>query len=61
MGKARMGKTARKQSRAARWEKKSAKENTAASKELKIFRETMILAISEIGYVSLSPLIIVIF
>ena len=52
MGKARMGKTARKQSRAARWEKKSAKENTAASKELKIFRE--------IGYVSLSPLIIIV-
>ena len=37
---------------------KLVKENAAASNELINFRETMIMAISEIGHVSLFPLII---
>ena len=47
MGKATKGTTARKQTKAARREKQIN------------FRERMIMAISEIGHVSLSPLIII--
>ena len=42
MGKATNGITARKQTEAARWEKKLVKENVAASNELINFRERMI-------------------
>ena len=61
MGKATKGKTAGKQTKAASGKNKLVKENTAASNEPINFRERMIMAISEIGHVSLSPSIIVIF
>ena len=60
MGKARKGTTARKQTKAARWKKKLVKENAAASNEPMNFRETMIMGLSENGYVSLSPMIIIV-
>ena len=42
------------------WKNKLVKENAAASNEPINFRERMIMAISEIGHVSLSPLIIIV-
>ena len=60
MRKATKGMTARKQTKAARQEKQVSKENAAASNELINFRERMIMAISEIGHVSISALIIIV-
>ena len=57
MGRATKGKTAGKQAKAASGKNKLGKENAAASNEPINFRERMIMAISEIGYVSLSLLI----
>ena len=58
MGKASKGTTARKQTKVPRRENRLVKENAAASNEPINFRERMIMAISEIGHASLSPLII---
>ena len=51
---------ARKQTKAARWEKQVNKRNAAASNESINFRDRMIMTISEIGHVSLSTLIIIV-
>ena len=58
MGKATKGTTAGKQTKVARRENILVKKNAAASNEPINFREKMIMAISEIGHVSLFPLII---
>ena len=60
MGKATMGTTAEKQTKAARWENKLVKENAATSNEWINFRGRMIMVISEIGHASLSPSIIIV-
>ena len=61
MGKATKGTTAGKQTKAARREKKQvSKRNAAASNEQINFRGRMIMVISEIGHVSLSPSIIIV-
>ena len=52
MRKATKGTTARKQTKAARWENKVVKENAAASNEPINLRERMIMAISELGHVN---------
>ena len=54
MGKARRGTTARKQTKAA-GRRKQVKEKAAALNEPINSRERMIMAMAEIGYVSLSP------
>ena len=60
MGKATKGTAARMQTKVARRENKFVKENVATSNEPMNFRERMIMAISEIGHVSLSALIIIV-
>ena len=49
MRKARKGTTAKKQTKAARWEKKVGKENTAVSIKPRNFRETMIMRFQKSG------------
>ena len=60
MGKATKGTAARMQTKVARRENKLVKENVATSNEPMNFRERLIMAISEIGHVSLSALIIIV-
>ena len=59
MGKATKGTTARKQLNRLGGKNKLVQENAAASNEPINFGERMIIAISENGHVSLSPLIII--
>ena len=60
IGKATKGTTARKQTKAARQEKQVSKRERLVSKKATNSRERMIMAISEIGYVSLSPFMIIV-